>query len=69
MRRRRVCVPIHSPVWEHYVREGWVELSTQGTWVTMAQPLTEPVATPGANVVDLRVARAQAHVPSGRGGI
>jgi hypothetical protein len=38
MRRRRVCVPIHSPVWERYVREGWVELWTQGTWVTMALP-------------------------------
>ena len=69
MQRQRVCVPIHSPVWERYIREGWVELWTQGTWVTMAQPSAEPVATAGANVVDIQVTRAHANMLSGRGRI
>lgn len=38
MQRRRVCVPIHSPVWEYYVREGWIELQAQGVWVTLYRP-------------------------------
>jgi hypothetical protein len=33
--RRSVCVPVHSPAWKHYLREGWVELWADGSWVTM----------------------------------
>jgi len=38
MHRRRVCVPIHSPVWKFYIRQGWVELWTEGTWATLSEP-------------------------------
>lgn len=38
MQKRRVCVPIDSPVWEYYLREGWVVLWSEGTWVTMSPP-------------------------------
>ena len=66
MRRRRVCVPVHSPVWQRYVRAGWVELSTQGTWVTMAQPSAAAVATAGADVAEFPAGRERAGMPSGR---
>ena len=38
MSKKRVCVPIHSPVWEYYISQGWVELWIEGTWVTMGHP-------------------------------
>lgn len=38
MAKRRICVPIFSPAWLHYIREGWVERNIEGTWVTLSQP-------------------------------
>ncbi len=38
MRKPSVRVPIHSPAWEYYIREGWVELWVEGVWVTMSKP-------------------------------
>jgi hypothetical protein len=35
---KRVCVPINSPAWRHYIEEGWINLWVQGTWVTMGRP-------------------------------
>ncbi len=36
--RKSVCVPINSPAWAYYHREGWVELWSKGSWVTMTHP-------------------------------
>ena len=38
MRSRRVCVPINSPAWVHYLAEGWVTLRTEGNWVFLRSP-------------------------------
>ena len=38
MMKKRICVPINSPVWQHYISEGWIELWSEGQWVTLGQP-------------------------------
>ena len=38
---KKVCVPINSPAWQYYVREGWVTVAIQGTRVILIKPKTE----------------------------
>lgn len=36
---RRVCVPMNSPAWKHYLEEGWIFLRKEGAWVILvSQP-------------------------------
>ena len=38
---KKVCVPINSPAWQYYVREGWVTVAVQGTRVILIEPKPE----------------------------
>lgn len=38
MYRRRIRVPINSPVWKHYIGEGWIQLYIEGNWATLVLP-------------------------------
>lgn len=35
---RRVCVPMNSPAWKHYLAEGWVHLRMEGAWAVLVLP-------------------------------
>ena len=32
---KKVCVPINSPAWRHYIDEGWGTVSMHGSWVIL----------------------------------
>jgi hypothetical protein len=38
MKSQRVCVPIHSPAWKHYIQEGWIQLRKEGFWAILIHP-------------------------------
>ena len=38
MNKRHICVPNRSPAWRHYLRQGWITLWEDGSWVHMVQP-------------------------------
>jgi len=36
---KRVCVPVYSPAWKHYIDEGWITVQVHGNWATLIHPL------------------------------
>lgn len=38
MASQTICVPLNSPAWRDYLREGWIERWREGGWVVMSRP-------------------------------
>lgn len=44
MKNKTVCVPVNSPAWWHYIRQGWIQRRADGSWATLIEK-TSRVAT------------------------
>jgi len=37
MKNKTVCVPVNSPAWRHYTRQGWIQRRADGSWATLIE--------------------------------